>query len=40
MLQALEHVNKWKIAGEQLELFDAADNLVARFDARPHEVAR
>ncbi|HTS58021.1 MAG TPA: META domain-containing protein [Terriglobales bacterium] len=34
-LQALEQVNTWKIGGRQLELFDAAGNLVARFAARP-----
>ena len=35
-LQALEQVNTWKIEGQQLELFDAAGNLVARFEARPN----
>jgi len=34
-LQALEQVNTWKIGGQQLELFDAAGNLIARFEARP-----
>jgi len=34
-LQALGQVNTWKIAGKQLELFDAAGNLIARFEARP-----
>jgi putative lipoprotein len=33
-LQALGRVNKWKIAGEQLELFDDTGNLVARLEAR------
>jgi copper homeostasis protein (lipoprotein) len=33
-LDALRRVNKWKIAGQHLELFDAAGNLVARFEAR------
>ncbi len=34
-LQALQHVSTWKIAGNQLELLDAAGNLVARFEAHP-----
>jgi heat shock protein HslJ len=34
-LQALQHVTTWKIAGNQLELLDAAGNLVARFEAHP-----
>jgi putative lipoprotein len=34
-LQALEQVNTWKIGGQQLEFFDAAGNLIARFEARP-----
>jgi copper homeostasis protein (lipoprotein) len=33
-LDALGQVNKWKIKGQHLELFDAADTLVARFEAR------
>ena len=33
-LDALRQVNKWKIAGQHLELFDAAGKLVARFEAR------
>jgi uncharacterized lipoprotein YbaY/heat shock protein HslJ/uncharacterized lipoprotein NlpE involved in copper resistance len=33
-LQALGQVKKWKIAGQHLELFDAAGKLVARFEAR------
>ena len=33
-LEALGQVNKWKIAGQHLELFDAAGKLVARFEAR------
>ena len=31
---ALRQVNQWKIAGQHLELFDAAGILVARFEAR------
>jgi putative lipoprotein len=34
-LQALEQVTTWKIAGQQLDFFDAAGNLIARFEARP-----
>jgi heat shock protein HslJ len=34
-LQALQHVSTWKIAGNQLELSDAAGNFVARFEAHP-----
>jgi copper homeostasis protein (lipoprotein) len=33
-LDALGQVKKWKIAGQHLELFDAAGKLVARFEAR------
>src|SRR5262252_4428326 len=33
--QALEQANTWKIGGQQLEFFDAAGNLIARFEARP-----
>ena len=33
-LDALGQVNKWKITGQHLELFDAAGKLVARFEAR------
>ena len=33
-LEALGQVSKWKIVGQHLELFDAAGNLVARFEAR------
>jgi copper homeostasis protein (lipoprotein) len=33
-LEALRQVNTWKIAGQHLELFDAAGKLVARFEAR------
>jgi copper homeostasis protein (lipoprotein) len=33
-LQALGQVKQWKIAGQHLELFDAAGKLVARFEAR------
>jgi heat shock protein HslJ len=33
-LKALGQVKKWKIAGQHLELFDAAGKLVARFEAR------
>ena len=33
-LDALGQVNTWKIVGQHLELFDAADTLVARFEAR------
>lgn len=39
-LQALGRVSKWKITGEQLELFDDADKLLAVFEARPHEGKR
>ena len=34
-LEALRQVHKWRITGQHLELFDAAGNLVARFEARP-----
>jgi copper homeostasis protein (lipoprotein) len=34
-LRALGQVNSWKISSEQLELFDASGNIVARFEARP-----
>ena len=33
-LEALGQVQSWKIAGQHLELFDAADKLVARFEVR------
>jgi hypothetical protein len=33
-LEALRHVHAWKITGQHLELFDAAGNLVTRFEAR------
>jgi copper homeostasis protein (lipoprotein) len=33
-LEALRQVNTWKIVGQHLELFDAAGNLMARFEAR------
>jgi copper homeostasis protein (lipoprotein) len=33
-LEALGQVNKWKIAGQHLELFDAGGKLIARFEAR------
>ena len=33
-LDALGQVNKWKITGQHLELFDAAGKLVVRFEAR------
>ena len=33
-LKALRHVSRWKIAGQQLDLFDAAGDAVARFEAR------
>jgi heat shock protein HslJ len=33
-LEALRHARKWKILRQHLELFDAAGNLVARFEAR------
>ncbi len=33
-LDALKQVNKWKIVGQHLELFDAEGKLVARFEAR------
>lgn len=33
-LAALGQVHKWKIVGQHLEVFDAAGNLVARFEAR------
>ena len=33
-LDALGQVNKWKIKGQHLELFDAAGKLVVRFEAR------
>ncbi len=33
-LEALGQVKKWKIAGQDLEWFDAAGKLVARFEAR------
>jgi putative lipoprotein len=33
-LEALKQVRRWQIAGQQLELFDAAGNAVARFEAR------
>jgi heat shock protein HslJ len=39
-LQALKHVKTWKIAGEQLELFDEVENLVARFEAHPYPLAK
>lgn len=32
-LKALGRVNQWKIAGQQLELFDAAGTMLARFEA-------
>jgi len=34
-LETLVQARKWKIAGQRLELFDAAGNLVAVFEARP-----
>jgi copper homeostasis protein (lipoprotein) len=33
-LAALQEVKKWKVAGQHLELLDAAGNLEARFEAR------
>ena len=33
-LAALRQVNTWKIVGQHLEVFDAAGNLLARFEAR------
>jgi len=33
-LETLERVKTWKITGEQLELFDADDRPLARFEAR------
>jgi heat shock protein HslJ len=33
-LEALRQVERWKIAGQHLELFDAAGKQVARFEAR------
>jgi putative lipoprotein len=33
-LEALKHVSRWTIAGQQLDLFDAAGNAVACFEAR------
>jgi heat shock protein HslJ len=36
-LDALGRVNRWRIAGQQLELLDAAGNVVARFEARHME---
>lgn len=34
LLKALRHVSRWKIAGQQLDLFDADGDAVARFEAR------
>jgi heat shock protein HslJ len=33
-LDALKQVNTWRIAGQQLDLFDAAGRLLARLEAR------
>ena len=33
-LDVLKQVNSWKVMGQQLELFDAAGNLLATFEAR------
>jgi heat shock protein HslJ len=32
-LEALNHVYKWKIAGQKLELYDGSSNAIASFDA-------
>jgi heat shock protein HslJ len=32
-LDALKQVNRWKITGQQLELFDAGGKLLATFEA-------
>jgi heat shock protein HslJ len=32
-LKALQSVDRWKITGQRLELFDATGTLLARFDA-------
>ena len=32
-LEALNHVYKWKIAGQKLELYDGPSNAIASFDA-------
>ena len=36
-LEALGQVDGWRIAGQQLELIDAAGEMVARFGARHME---
>ena len=36
-LDALRAVKRWKIEGQQLELFDASGKLVTRFEARHME---
>ena len=33
-LEALKHVSRWKVSRHQLDLFDAAGNVLARFEAR------
>jgi copper homeostasis protein (lipoprotein) len=34
-LKSLSQVNKWKITGQSLELFDSDGKVLARFDASP-----
>jgi hypothetical protein len=33
-LEGLRQVNRWRIAGQELELLDAEEDVVARFKAR------
>jgi putative lipoprotein len=34
-LEALKHVSRWQISGQQLDLLDAAGNVLVRLEARP-----